>query len=71
MKLIKEINLNKTEHGKITIAILDNPYGDGSDSVASIGVKLEEQDNPDWKVHLPKANIDAVIDALQKAKKEL
>jgi hypothetical protein len=40
--------------------------------VASIGISLQANtEEPDWKVHIPKANIDAVISALQEAKKTL
>ncbi len=69
---IAKIKLDGTKNGKITVSIVEEPYGKDSDSIASIGIALQESSNePDWKVHLPKANIDAVIDALQKAKEEL
>jgi len=72
MKLIKEIALEGTKNGKITIGAIEEPYGTGSDSVASIAISLSAKSTePDWKVHLPKANIDAVIAALQEAKKSL
>ena len=72
MKLIKEIALEGTKNGKITIGTIEEPYGAGSDSVASIAISLSAKNTePDWKVHLPKANIDAVIAALQEAKKSL
>jgi hypothetical protein len=69
---IDELNLSGTKEGKITIAVIDQPYGPKSESVVSIGIALQaDTDEPDWKVHLPKANIDAVIAALQKAKESL
>ncbi|SHO80565.1 hypothetical protein MNB_SV-15-84 [hydrothermal vent metagenome] len=72
MKEIAKMKLDGTKNGKITVSIVEEPYGKNSASVASIGVSLQESSNePDWKVHLPKANIDDVIDALQKAKAEL
>ena len=71
-KIIDEVKLSGTENGKIEVAVISEPYGEGSDSVASIGVFLNsENKEPDWKVHIPKENIDAVIAALQEAKKSL
>ena len=67
-----QMNLNGTKDGKITVTTIEEPYGAGSESVASIGITLQaDAQEPDWKVHIPKANIDAVIDALQKAKEAL
>jgi hypothetical protein len=69
MKVIKEIRLNGTSHGEISVGIIDEPYGINSDSVASIAVTLDsDSHNVDWKVHIPKANIDDVIEALKEAK---
>jgi hypothetical protein len=66
---ISEMNLNGTNDGKITVSTIEEPYGAGSESVVSIGISLQANaEEPDWKVHIPKANIDAVIEALQKAK---
>ena len=69
---IDEITLSGTQDGKITVTTITEPYGEGSASVASIGVSLQTgSSEPDWKVHIPNENIDAVIVALQKAKKNL
>lgn len=69
---IEEISLNGTKNGKISIATIEQPYGEGSDSVVSVAIALQgNTDEPDWKIHLPKENIDAVISALQKAKESL
>jgi len=69
---IAVMDLASTKSGKITVSIITEPYGRGSDSVASIGIALQASaDEPDWKVHLPKENIDSVIEALQKAKEQL
>ena len=58
--------------GKITITTIAQPYGPKSESVASIGISLKaDADEPEWKVHIPKANIGQVIKALQKAEKAL
>ncbi|MFK5976012.1 MAG: hypothetical protein QM493_05855 [Sulfurovum sp.] len=69
---IKEINLNGTKDGKITVSIVAEPYGANSPSVASIGIALQSKsDEPDWKVHIPKENLEDVISALQEVKKSL
>ncbi len=66
---IAQMDLSGSNDGKITVTTIESPYGEGSESVASIGITLSSDANePDWKVHIPKENIDAVIDALQKAK---
>lgn len=69
---IAEMTLSGTKDGKINVTTVEQPYGPKSESVASIGISLQAgAEEPDWKVHIPKANIDAVIEALQKAKKSL
>ena len=69
---IDDIALSGTKKGKISIMTLTEPYGPKTESVVSIGISLQENtDEPDWKVHIPKTNIDAVITALQEAKKSL
>ncbi len=69
---IDEMTLSGTKDGKITVTTVSEPYGPKSESVASIGISLQANaGEPDWKVHIPKANIDAVISALQEAKKSL
>ena len=69
---IEEIALSGTKDGRISVAVVEQPYGPKSESVVSIGISLQaDAAEPDWKVHLPKANIDAVIAALQKAKEIL
>jgi hypothetical protein len=69
---IDEMTLSGTKDGKISITTITEPYGVKSESVASIGIALQAgAKEPDWKIHIPKANIDAVISALQEAKKSL
>ena len=69
---IDEMTLSGTKDGKITITTVEQPYGENSESVASIGISLQAgAEEPDWKVHIPKANIDDVISALQEAQKRL
>jgi len=68
---IDEMVLSGTK-GKITIATITEPYGSKSESVASIGISLKaDATEPEWKVHIPKANIAQVIEALQKAQEQL
>ena len=69
---IEEMTLSGTKDGKISIAVVEQPYGPKSENVVSIGISLQANAaDPDWKVHLPKSNIDAVIEALEKAKESL
>jgi len=71
-KEIETMPLAGTENGKIEVAVIEEPYGAGSDPVASIGIFLNgSNEEPDWKVHIPKASIDGVIEALHKAKESL
>ncbi len=72
MKILKQFPLSGTNNGQISVGIIDKPYGDDSDSVASIAISLNaDNKEPDWKVHIPKENIGEVIDALKSAKEEL
>jgi len=63
---IEKIALANTKKGVISISNITEPYGEGSGNVTSIGISLTGKE-PEWKVHLPSENIDAVIAALQKA----
>ncbi|SFV66617.1 hypothetical protein MNB_SV-14-1551 [hydrothermal vent metagenome] len=68
---IDEMTLAGTK-GRITITTIAQPYGPKSESVASLGISLKANaDEPEWKVHIPKSNIEQVIEALQKAKETL
>jgi hypothetical protein len=64
---IETIELADTKNGVISIANIKDPYGVNTGEVTSIGISLAG-DAVEWKVHIPKENIDAVIAALQKAK---
>ena len=69
---IEEIELSSSKNGKISVSVIEQPYGADSSSVASIGISLKKDSSePEWKVHIPKENIDAVIAALQIAKQKL
>ncbi len=69
---IRRLPLTGTDNGMITVAVIDNPYGPESSPVASIGVFMNSDSmEPDWKVHLPKEDINGVIDALREAREIL
>ncbi|MCH9741497.1 MAG: hypothetical protein K0U38_11770 [Epsilonproteobacteria bacterium] len=69
---IDNMTLSGTKNGQISITTIAEPYGAKSESVASIGISLKaDAAEPEWKVHIPKANIDQVIEALQKAKETI
>lgn len=62
----KTIVLKGTKKGVISIMKLEEPYGKGSNSVASIGISLSGEENQtDWKVHIPLENLNEVIEALK------
>jgi len=66
---IAELKLSGTKNGKISIATISQPYGEKSDSVVSVAISLDGNSiEPDWKVHIPKDNIDELIESLKKAK---
>lgn len=63
------IALSGTKKGTISVKKIDEPYGAGSASVASIGISLAGNANePEWKVHIPLENLDEVIKALESLK---
>jgi len=63
------IALSGTKKGVISVTKVDEPYGKGSASVASVGISLAgNAEEPEWKVHLPMDNLEAVIAALQEIK---
>ncbi|WP_428024290.1 hypothetical protein [Arcobacter sp.] len=65
---LAEISLAGTKKGKIFISNISEPYGAGTDDVVSIGISLNGE-TVEWKSHIPYANLDEVIEVLQKAKK--
>ncbi|WP_297483352.1 hypothetical protein [Sulfurimonas sp.] len=65
----KIIPLNGTKNGVISVRKIEEPYGAGSGAVASVGISLAgNSDEPEWKVHIPLENVDAVIEALSALK---
>ena len=68
---VKSIPLANTKEGIISISHIEEPYGEGSKPVVSIGISLDGDENKsDWKAHIPYENIDDVIAALQEAKEK-
>jgi hypothetical protein len=66
---ITKIALEGTKNGVISVTKIEEPYGAGSGTVASIGISLSgDETNPEWKVHIPLANVEAVVKALQAIK---
>ncbi len=69
MKNQSTLTLDGTKNGIISIAQIEEPYGAGSGTVASIGISLSgNTENPEWKVHIPMKNLSDVIAALQSMK---
>jgi hypothetical protein len=65
----KTIALSGTKNGIISVTKIDKPYGEDSASVASVGISLAGNENePEWKVHIPLDNLGEVIEALQDIK---
>jgi len=59
------IALHGTKKGVISVTKIVEPYGEGSGTVASIGISLAgNAESPEWKVHLPMDNLEEVIEAL-------
>jgi len=67
--LVKKLALAGTDKGIISIGTIDQPYGESSHRVASIGISLNgNESDPEWKVHIPLENLDEVIATLQSLK---
>lgn len=64
---LAKIPLSGTKKGMIYISNITEPYGAGTEDIVSIGISLNGTDI-EWKSHIPYANLDAVIETLQKAK---
>ena len=70
-KLIKSFGLAGTKEGVISVIHLNEPYGKGSSPVTSIGISLKgNTEEADWKAHIPYENLDDLIAALEKKKKQ-
>ena len=70
-KLLTAIQYRDREKAFITIAEITEPYGEGSETVVSVGSTLKgDIDNPSWKVHVPVYMIDQIIAALNDVKRD-
>ncbi len=68
-KIESTIALHGTKKGVISISKIKEPYGEGSGTVASIGISLGgNTDEPDWKVHIPIENLEEVVAVLNTLK---
>ena len=68
-KEIARFTLSGTKKGKIIISNISEPYGKETPDVVSIGIALNGEDI-EWKSHIPYANLDEVIETLQKLSAE-
>ena len=63
------IKLSGTKKGIISVVEMDKPYGEDSESVASVAISLNgDVEEVDWKVHIPISNLNEVIKALESLK---
>ena len=54
------------DNAYIVVKTIDEPYGDCSESVVSVGCTLKgDIDNPSWKVHIPMSLVKDVRWALK------
>ncbi len=69
--VLKSFALADTKKGVISVSHIEEPYGAKSAPVVSIGISLKGNENePDWKAHIPYDNLDELIEALQEAKEK-
>ncbi len=69
--VLKSFPLADTKNGMISVSHIEEPYGDGSFPVVSIGISLKKNsEEPDWKAHIPYDNLDELIEALKEAKEK-
>jgi hypothetical protein len=69
--VLKKFKLAGTKDGEISVSKIEEPYGPNSESVVSIGISLKSNsEEPDWKAHIPYANLDELIEALKEAKEQ-
>ncbi len=70
--LLKSFKLAGTKDGTISVSSIDEPYGKESAAVVSIGISLKGNDEePDWKAHIPYENLDDLIASLIEAKESV
>lgn len=66
--ILKTFALADTKKGTISVSHLEEPYGAKSAAVVSIGISLKgDEEEPDWKAHIPYENLQELIQALQLA----
>lgn len=68
IRVLNTFALAETKKGTIAVSHMDEPYGTGSFPVVSIGISLKgDENNPDWKAHIPYENLDELIESLKTA----
>ena len=67
--ILTKFPLAGTKNGVISVSHLEEPYGNGSFPVVSIGISLKKNtEDPDWKAHIPYEILDQLINAHKDAK---
>lgn len=69
VKILKTIPLKDSENGAMSFAVIENPYGEGTKPVLSVGVMLDNE-KPNWKIHIPFSQIKKVQKVLKKAREK-
>jgi len=64
---IASVSLAHTKDGVISIAHIEQPYGEYSSPVVSVVISLDGQ-GEDWKIHVPYENLDELIKGLEAAR---
>lgn len=63
---IKTLKLAHTKKGTISVAHIEEPYGEFSSPVTSISISIDGE-SEDWRVHIPYENIDELVKSLNEA----
>ena len=64
---VKTLKLAHSKEGTISVAHIEQPYGQYSSPVASIAIATSGEKD-EWKVHIPYENLDELIEALNEAR---
>ena len=66
-QIYKTLPLNGSENGTLKFAVINEPYGDKSQTVVSICASID--DTQSWKIHIPLCQIKDICKALKESKK--
>jgi len=64
---IKTLKLAHTKEGTISVSHIEEPYGESSSPVTSIGISINGK-SEEYKVHIPYENLDELIKTLNEAR---